>query len=112
MRRAKVYYRDLIAGVLEETNSGFRFLYDADYLKNPGARPIGFSFPLKYEPYESEKLFPFFEGLIPEGWYLEIASKTLKVDPEDRFGLLLATAGHTIGAVSVHDEKAATGSGS
>jgi serine/threonine-protein kinase HipA len=57
--------------------------------------------PLRQEPYESAAFFPFFEGMIPEGWYLDIVSKTLKVDPEDRFGLLLANASHTIGAVSV-----------
>jgi serine/threonine-protein kinase HipA len=48
--------------------------------------------PLRHEPYESPAFFPFFEGMLPEGWYLDIVSKTLKVDPEDRFGLLLATA--------------------
>ena len=87
--------------MIQETDSGFLFTYAKEYLDNPAARPIGFNFPLRSGPFESKKLFPFFVGLIPEGWYLEIAAKTLKVDPEDSFGMLLATAGHTIGAVSV-----------
>lgn len=107
MRKAKVCYADLAAGTLEETASGYRFVYDGEYLRNSQARPIAFSFPLRAEPFESEKLFPFFEALVPEGWYLEIASKTLKADPEDRFGLLLATASHTIGAVSIHPQISA-----
>ena len=109
MRRGKVYFADIPAGVLEESAVGYRFIYHAEYLKNPKARPIAFSFPLRTEPFESEKLFPFFEGLIPEGWYLAIAAKTLKADTEDRFGLLLATASHTIGAVSILPEEMVEG---
>jgi serine/threonine-protein kinase HipA len=109
MRRAKVFYSDLMAGVLEEASSGYRFTYDQKYLNNTKARPISFSFPLQRESFESEKLFSFFEGLIPEGWYLEIVTRTLKADPEDRFGLLLATAAHTIGAVSILPEEISQG---
>jgi serine/threonine-protein kinase HipA len=56
---------------------------------------------LTHEPYESERLFPFFAGLIPEGWLLDLTSRTLKIDPENAFGILLATGGECIGAVSV-----------
>jgi len=101
MRQAEVYYQDRKAGRLEEIPAGFRFSYDHNYRRDPQARAISFSLPLSAEPYDSAVLFPFFEGLIPEGWYLEIVSKTLKVDPNDRFGLLLANGSHTIGAVSV-----------
>jgi len=57
--------------------------------------------PLRAEPYVSESLPSFFDGLLPEGWYLEIASKVLKVDPSDRFGMLLATCRDCVGAASV-----------
>ena len=101
MRKAQVYYCEREAGVLEEPDHGFRFSYHEDYLKNPQARAISFSFPLRKEPFESPAFFPFFDGMIPEGWYLDIVSKTLKVDPGDRFGLLIANASHAIGAVTV-----------
>lgn len=101
MRKADVYFRERKAGYLEETKTGFRFTYRADYLSDPQARPIGLNFPLRGEPYESATFFPFFEGIIPEGWYLDIVSKTLKVDPQDRLGILLATGSHATGAVSV-----------
>jgi serine/threonine-protein kinase HipA len=47
-------------------------------------------------------LFPFFDGLIPEGWLLNIASESWKINKLDRMGLLLACCQNTIGAVSVH----------
>lgn len=30
--------------------------------------PVSFSVPLRPEPFEDKRLFPFFDGLIPEGW--------------------------------------------
>ena len=99
-RNAKVKYNDLIAGTLSETKTGYKFVYDADYLIK--GRPVSLSLPLRQEPYESKELFSFFEGLLPEGWYLNIVSTTAKIDPHDAFGLLLATTSNTIGAVTVH----------
>jgi serine/threonine-protein kinase HipA len=59
------------------------------------------SLPLQAESYEDKRLFPFFDGLIPEGWLLDLAEKTWKLDPRDRMGLLLACCRDCIGAVSV-----------
>ncbi len=99
-RKAKVNYNDRLAGYLSETEDGFRFAYDPDYLHE--GRPISVALPLRKEPYESKELFSFFQGLLPEGWYLNIVSATAKIDANDSFGLLLATTGDTIGAVTVH----------
>jgi len=98
-RQADIYCRDRLAGRLSEAEAGYRFVYDADYLVDGEA--ISLTLPLRAEPYEAEGLFPFFEGLLPEGWYLEIVSRTLKIDPADSFGLLLKTCGDCIGAVGV-----------
>ena len=98
-RKANVYFRNRLAGRLWETTRGYTFQYDPAYL--PGGEPVSLTLPLRAAPYETPGLPPFFEGLLPEGWYLEIASKVLKVDPEDTFGLLLATCRYCIGAVSV-----------
>ena len=46
-------------------------------------------------------LFPFFDGLIPEGWLLDIAEKSWKINRRDRMSLLLACCKDCIGAVSV-----------
>jgi len=99
-RKAKVNYNDQLAGYLWETENGFRFTYNEDYLKS--GQPISVSLPLRIEPYESKDLFSFFRGLLPEGWYLNIVSATEKIDANDSFGLLLATTGDAIGAVTVY----------
>ena len=65
------------------------------------AQPVSLTLPLREEPYESESLFPFFLGLIPEGWLLDITSRILKIDPENSFEILLASGGDCIGAVTV-----------
>jgi serine/threonine-protein kinase HipA len=98
-RRANVYFGKRLAGRLWETDQGAAFQYDAAYLTD--GKPISLTLPLQPEPYESEELPAFFDGLLPEGWYQEIASKVLKVDPADRFGMLLATCRDCIGAVSI-----------
>ena len=100
LRTAKVNYQNRLAGLLSETENGYQFVYDQNYLQNAG-KPISVSFPVRSEPYESGKLFSFFEGLLPEGWYLDIVRATEKIDDKDSFGLLLATTGDTIGAVII-----------
>ena len=102
-RNALVKYNDLLAGHLSETENGYKFVYDTGYLEK--GQSISLSLPLRKEPYESRELFSFFEGLLPEGWYLNIVSATAKIDPHDAFGLLLATTSNTIGAVTVHKSK-------
>jgi len=99
LRKAKVNYSDQLAGYLLETENGFQFVYDENYLKS--GQPVSVSLPLRKEPYESRELFSFFDGLLPEGWYLNIVSATAKIDSNDSFGLLLATSSGTIGAVTV-----------
>ena len=59
--------------------------------------------PLTEAPYESSTLFPFFDGLIPEVWLLDIASRNWKIDRNDRFGLLLLCCKDCIGDVSVRE---------
>lgn len=95
------------AGLVSETDTGYRFVYAAEYLSAEGSLPVSLTLPLRPEPFESKVLFPFFDGLIPEGWLLEIAGKTWKLDPRDRMGLLLACCADCIGNVSVTQEAPA-----
>ena len=100
LRTGRVNYQGRFAGLLSETSAGYRFAYDPNYLQN-GGKPVSVSLPLRSEPYESAKLFSFFEGLLPEGWYLDIVQSAEKIDSNDFFGVLLATTGDTIGAVTI-----------
>jgi serine/threonine-protein kinase HipA len=102
MRSGQVYYKDFLAGLIQETDEGdFVFLYDAQYVKDHPTEFITFTMPVTDTPYWEKRLFPFFEGLIPEGWLLDIASKNWKINRNDRMGLLLACCQNCIGAVSV-----------
>jgi len=94
-------------GIIEETRDGSRFTYDADWLNNPKAVPISVTLPLGDEPFQSRGLHPFFSNLLPEGWLLEIASKSLKLSKDDGFGLLLATCTDCIGAIEIADARGA-----
>jgi serine/threonine-protein kinase HipA len=58
--------------------------------------------PKTQQEYQSEFLFPFFFNMLSEGVNRKLQSRMLKIDEEDNFGLLAATAQHdTIGAVTV-----------
>jgi len=102
MRKANVFYKDTLAGILTETDDGeYDFQYDPAYVKNYPNDFITFTMPVTKEPFVEKRLFPFFEGLIPEGWLLNIAAKNWKININDRMGLLLACCQNCIGAVSV-----------
>ncbi len=102
MRSAMVFYKDTKAGVLTETDNGeYIFRYEAGYIEDHPGQFITFSMPVNKQEYKDKRLFPFFEGLIPEGWLLDIASKSWKINRNDRMGLLMACCSDCIGAVSI-----------
>ena len=99
--KAKVLYSNQLAGFLEKTDNGYSFIYDQDYLKSDLSKPVSQTLPLSPYTQTSRTLFPFFDGLIPEGWLLNIASNYWKIDRTDRFQLLITLCRDTIGAVTV-----------
>lgn len=102
MRRANVFYGDVLAGVLTETNDGdYLFKYTDSYIANFPEQGISLTMPVREGAYKDNRLFPFFEGLIPEGWLLDVAYQNWKINPNDRMGLLLACCENCIGAVSI-----------
>lgn len=103
MRKAAIKIEDQVAGWLTQDELGYRFQYDKTYAAQPHARPVSLTLPLQDAPYTSNVLFPFFDGLIPEGWLLDIAQKNWKLNSRDRMGLLLACCKDCIGAVSVEE---------
>ena len=92
MRQALIYNQDQLAGLLTEDENGY---------KSSDAESISLTLPISEKPYTSLILFPFFDGLIPEGWLLDIAEKSWKINRRDRMSLLLACCKDCIGAVSV-----------
>lgn len=103
MRRAKIYYADKLAGYLTEDADGYHFEYDKDYLVFNNRASVSLTLPLQTEAYHSKTMFPFFDGLIPEGWLLDITAEVWKINPRDRMGLLLVSCRDCIGAVRVEN---------
>jgi serine/threonine-protein kinase HipA len=102
MRKAAVYYKEFLAGILTETDDGdYTFEYDEKYVIEHPKESITLTMLVRSKTYTEKRLFPFFEGLIPEGWLLDIASKNWKINQNDRMGLLLACCQNCIGAVSI-----------
>lgn len=100
-RKGIVYYNNIECGIILENDDGYIFRYDQNWLEDPLAKPISLTLPLQKEEFFSNILFSFFDGLIPEGWLLEIAVNKWKLNRKDRMGLLLTVCNDTIGAVSV-----------
>jgi serine/threonine-protein kinase HipA len=102
MRKAELFYQDIKAGILTETDEGhFIFQYNEQYVLEYPHQFLTFTMPVSKYPYHEKYLFSFFEGLIPEGWLLDVAKTHYKINPNDRMGLLLACCQNCIGAVSV-----------
>lgn len=100
-RKGKVFYQNRFAGVISETDEGYLFRYEKEYLQTENAEPVSLTLQLRKEPYQSKTIIPFFDGLIPEGWLLNIAEDVWKLNPRDRMGLLLTCCKDCIGAVSI-----------
>lgn len=105
-RQAKIYFQSHLAGYLVEGDNGYSFQYSIEYLAMEEAKPISLTLPLSEKTYHSKVLFPFFDGLIPEGWLLEIGEKHWKLNPRDRFELLMNLCRDAIGAVAVYPVEA------
>ena len=101
MKRAKIYIDDIFVHILTEAPDGYYFKYDEQYMLSPNAKALSPTMPLQTEEYEKEMMFPVFDGLIPEGWMLDIVHNTWKIDPRDRMSLLLACCKDCIGNISV-----------
>ncbi len=99
-RSGKVFFQDVFAGIISEDENGYKFEYDDEFLKN-NLDAISLTIPKTKKIFTSKTMFSFFDGLIPEGWLLDIAVKNWKLNPRDRMGLLLAVCRDCIGAVSI-----------
>ncbi len=101
MRQAEIYRKGILAGTLTEDGGEYRFRYDETYLAREDAQPVSLTLPLQTEAYVSPVLFPFFDGLIPEGWLLDVALRNTDISMLDRMSLLLLCCKECIGSVSV-----------
>jgi len=103
MRRGTVYIYGKPAGTLEKTDAGeYVFRYDEGYFANPGLPAISATLPKTQIEYRSPHLFPFFFGLLAEGYQKDRQCRELHIDENDDFTRLLETSAFgAIGAVYV-----------
>lgn len=104
-RKAYVYIRENFAGILEETDEGYSFSYDQDYIESENVVPVSLTLPLQSRNYTSRTLFSFFDGLIPEGWLLNIVTRNWKISENDRFAVLLVACKDPIGSVVIKENR-------
>ncbi len=103
MRKARILYKDEVAGMLTQHDDGtFTFKYNDNWLDNPGKPAISLTLPKSEKEFHSNHLFPFFYNMLPEGSNKFVACKLNRIDPADYFGLLMNTSKYdSIGAVTV-----------
>lgn len=101
MKTGKVFYKEKFTGVITEDENGYSFTYQEEYINSDNPKAISFTLPLQKQSFKSKTMFPFFDGLIPEGWLLDIVEANWKINPRDRMSLLLTFCKDCIGAVSV-----------
>ena len=67
MRRANVYCRDILAGVLSQDSGGYVFEYLPAYLGNPALPAISLTFPKQEAAFQSPGAIPIFFRLAGGG---------------------------------------------
>lgn len=103
MRKAKVIYKNEWAGTLFQNSKGsFEFSYNQSWVNDTSKPPVSLTLPKQKEPFCSEYLFPFFYNMLPEGTNKQMVCFNLRIDEDDYFGILMATAkSDAIGAVRI-----------
>jgi len=103
MRRAEVFVHNISAGYFEEKQKGEEYVFV--YHKNYSGEPVSLTMPVKKKIFNSKNIFPFFEGLLPEGPQLESLLRIMKIDRDDLFSQLIAVGQDTVGAVTIKEIK-------
>ncbi len=106
-RAAEIYNNGRLAGILEKRNAQlYVFTYDDSYFTDESGYAISLSLPKTKQEHTSRVLFPFFYGLLSEGVNKQTQCRLLRIDENDHFSLLLATAtSDTIGSITVKEIK-------
>ena len=103
MRQAEVFSNGVLAGILSQTDLGdFNFKYVDTFLLDENETEISLTFPKSKKEFIAKTLFTFFYNMLSEGANKSIQCQTLRIDENDAFGLLIATAhSDTIGAITI-----------
>ena len=96
-----------IAGLLSVDEKGNMFFsYAGSWLDDKNSRPISLSLPLSRETYSGEKVYNFFQNLLPDSdSILGRIRKRLSIVSSHPFAILKEIGADCIGALSLQKEK-------
>ena len=58
-QRGKVYVDKSFAGIVEQSDGLYSFVYDEKYLNSANPQPVSLTLPLRKEPYQQKTMIPF-----------------------------------------------------
>lgn len=98
-----VYIKGIYAGDVEQKSpQEYEFRYDDSYLADESLPALCLNMPKSQSVYHSMQLFPIFSNMLAEGYNRRLQSRTMRIDEDNDFALLAATAQYdTIGAITV-----------
>ena len=107
-RKAIVSVKNKPAAVLiEHAQPGTRryeLQYLPDYMEQKPCYPVSLRLRPRLDPYYAERLFPFFQNMLPEGENKKLTCKACKLDENDFFGILVYLAKYdTVGDVTIQE---------
>jgi len=107
MRQAEIYFKSEKAGLLTQHDDGsFTYQYYDEWMLDGSKPSISLTLPKTNKEYNAEYLFPFFYNMLPEGTNKQVVCKHMRIDKDDYFGMLMATAKYdTIGAITIKKYK-------
>lgn len=101
-----IYMNNCLVGTLHYvSNNHLTFQYDMQWLVSPEARSISLSLPLSEEIYRDEKVYPFFDNLLPDNSQIrERIQRRFKATSTHCFDLLSYIGRDCIGALQILTE--------
>ena len=103
MRKVDVYCGDVFAGQLVGLARGsYEFTYDDAYFADSDMPSISVNLPKSKKVFHSDRIFPVFTNMLPEGGNRKVLCRMHKVDEKDFFGMLEMICGmDAIGLVAL-----------
>ena len=102
MKLRVIYKRKHIAGLLWRDEYGYHFEYNDEFISNENTFPISVNMPKSQKRFNSNSLFANFQSMLSEGFNRELQCKTLGIDINDDWSLLIYTCENdTIGAITI-----------
>ncbi len=99
-----------LVGYLRKLSSGaLKFQYAPEWLATSGARPISLSLPLKAAAYEGDRVYNFFDNLLPDSERIRaMIQARFQMTSNQPFDLLAAIGLDCVGAIQLCAGQAVT----